>query len=323
MAYSQALVAGTLLATAIHVCVPLVAPDRHIKSLKSALGFFAVLFVVRQFMNPALVAYLANPWALETKAWALVYLLKSLGLALMDVLVLSLIRWTAASKLKYRENNPNAKGLERLEWIDYIFLFLNSVIETIFVHHAAKFIVESPHVVTGMDELGVMNTLVAFYLIFVVDDLLYAPSHRLMHWKYLYPYIHKHHHRQPLPERGYLDAGNEHPLEQIIGLGCLAGAVFFVAFALKVHAVALSVYIVLYAAMALLNHTRYDINFSFFGFEYSVGAHEMHHRHPKTNFAQYFMAWDRLMGTYKGYEEGEKKGGGMKIRGSKGSSKEE
>jgi hypothetical protein len=31
----------------------------------------------------------------------------------------------------------------------------------------------------------------------------------------VYPYVHKHHHRQILPKRGYLDAGNEHPIEQV------------------------------------------------------------------------------------------------------------
>ena len=35
-----------------------------------------------------------------------------------------------------------------------------------------------------------------------------------------------------------------------------------------------------YAALALLNHTNMDVSFKFLGFDYSVGAHEMHHRNP-------------------------------------------
>ena len=35
-------------------------------------------------------------------------------------------------------------------------------------------------------------------------------------------------------------------------------------------------------------------------------AHETHHRKPNTNFAQYVMFWDRLMGTFRDYESGVK-----------------
>ena len=37
------------------------------------------------------------------------------------------------------------------------------------------------------------------------------------------------------------------------------------------------------------------------GFDYSVGAHEMHHRNPSCNMAQYWMGLDRLMGTWRAY----------------------
>ena len=37
------------------------------------------------------------------------------------------------------------------------------------------------------------------------------------------------------------------------------------------------------------------------GFDYSVGAHEMHHRNPGCNMAQYWMYLDRIMGTYRDY----------------------
>ena len=41
---------------------------------------------------------------------------------------------------------------------------------------------------------------------------------------------------------------------------------------------------------------------SLLGIDYSVRAHEMHHRKPNTNYGQYVMFWDRLMGTYRPYE---------------------
>ena len=98
--YPQALVAGGILAAAINVSVPLFAPDRHVKSLKSAFGFFATILVVNQYIDPTLVAYMVNPWGVNTTTWASIYLLKCLGLALMDVVVLGLIRVAAVPKLK-------------------------------------------------------------------------------------------------------------------------------------------------------------------------------------------------------------------------------
>ena len=67
------------------------------------------------------------------------------------------------------------------------------------------------------------------------------------------------------------------------------------------HAYAIFVHFVCYAALAVLNHTDRDVRFKLLGFDYSVGAHEMHHRKPNTNYAQYVMAIDRLMGTYCEY----------------------
>ena len=55
---------------------------------------------------------------------------------------------------------------------------------------------------------------------------------------------------------------------------------------------------------ACFNHTGYDVQVRFLGIEYSVRAHEMHHRKPDTNFAQYVMFWDRLMGTFRPYDSG-------------------
>jgi len=46
------------------------------------------------------------------------------------------------------------------------------------------------------------------------------------------------------------------------------------------------------------------VRFEFCGFEYTVRAHETHHRYPTKNLAQYFMFWDKLYGTYKEYYDG-------------------
>ena len=55
--------------------------------------------------------------------------------------------------------------------------------------------------------------------------------------------------------------------------------------------------------MAMLNHSPYNVKFSFLGlFTYSVGAHEMHHRKFTVNYAQYCLWYDRIMQTFAPYE---------------------
>ena len=116
-------------------------------------------------------------------------------------------------------------------------------------------------VTAGVGDLGAMNTFVSLYLLFVVDDLIYAPAHWLMHRAWLYGYIHKHHHRQNVPIRGYADAGNEHPLEQVVGLSIVWATLQIVSRLCGVHALTMVVHFVAYAALALLNHTNMDVRF--------------------------------------------------------------
>ena len=51
-------------------------------------------------------------------------------------------------------------------------------------------------------------------MLLVVDDMLYAPLHRAMHLQAVYRWVHKHHHRNTFPARGYIDAANEHPVRR-------------------------------------------------------------------------------------------------------------
>ena len=65
------------------------------------------------------------------------------------------------------------------------------------------------------------------------------------------------------------------------------------------HAGAAAAHLVLKAAGAVLNHTALDVRIWLPGIDFSVRAHEWHHRMPNKNFGQYVMLWDRLLGTYQ------------------------
>ena len=87
----------------------------------------------------------------------------------------------------------------------------------------------------------------------------------------------------------------------MIGQGILYVTIVMVTHYIQLHIVTVLIHFLLYAALALLNHTEFDIRINFLLFEYTVAAHSMHHRYPKCNMAQYFMGWDKLMGTYETY----------------------
>jgi sterol desaturase/sphingolipid hydroxylase (fatty acid hydroxylase superfamily) len=242
-----------------------------------------------------------NPFSLGTGEFVAAYAALTAAKLLLDVIVLQLVRLSGLPKLPSRKNDK-LKGLEALTGTDYTFLAINSTIEFVFSMHFLKLLMNSTLLTRDMQDVGICNTIPALFLMFAVDDFYYTPLHMFMHWRPVYRFVHKHHHRQNLPTRGYFDAGNEHPIEQFVGLGCLWATVHTVPYLTGLHIVTLLVHFTLYAAMAMLNHTEVDVNFDFLGFGYSVRAHEMHHRYYTCNYAQYFMFWDKLLGTYRPYQ---------------------
>ena len=81
-----------------------------------------------------------------------------------------------------------------------------------------QFVWESPLVSWDTSATTIALAPLSLFLIFALDDLIYAPTHRFMHWGPVYWIIHKHHHKQKFPVRGYFDAANETPIEQLLGL---------------------------------------------------------------------------------------------------------
>ena len=80
--------------------------------------------------------------------------------------------------MMYRINTGN-QGLVKLEWIDYLFLCINRVVEWQFTCHVMDSAVV-PNFAWRLSDLGLLNTLPAFYLICDRRRLLRAP-HLLMH----------------------------------------------------------------------------------------------------------------------------------------------
>jgi len=247
-----------------------------------------------------------NPWGFSALQWVVGGILIRGAIAFYDHLVVAIIEWCSAELLPTRTTGKAVRYVS-LDVKSFFFLSINSVHEWIFVQRLCHYIWYSPDVSKDFSEVGAVNTIVSLYVMFVVLDVIYAPCHHILHMPKLYPLIHKHHHRQHFPTRGYLDAGNEHPVEHVIGVSCTWAAVITAVHTTGAHATTIFIFFNIHAALAMLNHSPYNVEWNVLGLKYSVGNHEMHHRMFTVNYAQYCMWYDYVAGTFTYYEGPKKK----------------
>ena len=191
------------------------------------------------------------------------------------------------------------KHLDRLESLDLAFITFNRLSTIVFVFNTAQVVVHSPSIVKSIDQLTLFNTAGSLVLFYVVYDFFYLCFHQFLHLRFIYPYIHKHHHRQKAPSRGNADAVNVHPIEFLVGEYLHLLTIYLV----PCHVFTAIFFIVIGGILASLNHTRFDVNIPYI---YSVKAHDVHHRLPESNYGQYTMLWDRIFGSYRSYSANEK-----------------
>lgn len=94
------------------------------------------------------------------------------------------------------------KHLDQFEFQDYLFVSINKLLTIVFAYHVAQFSMTSPQIEWSFDKVSVFNTFGSLVCYFVIYDFFYTLFHRTLHLRVLYPYIHKHHHRQKAPSRG-------------------------------------------------------------------------------------------------------------------------
>mmetsp|Transcript_9083 Transcript_9083/g.19482 ORF Transcript_9083/g.19482 Transcript_9083/m.19482 type:complete len:289 (+) Transcript_9083:286-1152(+) len=242
-----------------------------------------------------------NPWELTPLQWVVGFTLIRGAITIYDHLVIFLVDCSNAKLLPTRTTGKPVRYVD-LDRTSYVFLTINSLNEWVFVQRLCHFLWHADTIPKSLDEVGVANTLAALYVMFVVLDVCYAPCHHILHMPSIYPLIHKHHHRQHYPTRGYLDAGNEHPIEHMIGTLCTWAAVLVAAYTTGAHALTIFLFFNVHAALAMLNHSPYDVEFGALGIRYSVANHEMHHRKFIVNYAQYCMWYDHVAHTFADYE---------------------
>jgi sterol desaturase/sphingolipid hydroxylase (fatty acid hydroxylase superfamily) len=138
----------------------------------------------------------------------------------------------------------------------------------------------------------------------IIEDFGFYWSHRFLHWKPIYPYIHKIHHEH----RNAVSIASEyaHPVEFIIG-NVLPTNLGVVILGGKIHSFTTALWIIIRIVKTTHAHCGYKFPWALLttlpgqtGSEF----HNYHHAKFIGNYSSFFIFWDYAMGTvHPGYLE--------------------
>ena len=153
---------------------------------------------------------------------------------------------------------------------------------------------------------GVPSSLVMFAQVFfcmMCEDLVFHFSHRFLHWRRIYPYIHKIHHQHKSTVA--IAAQHAHPLEFVLG-NLLPTAVGVIILGSKIHCTVAFTWYILRSIESVEGHSGYEFSWSPFRmlpFASDYGYHAYHHSHNIGNYSSFFTIWDTVFGTNKIYQK--------------------
>ncbi|WP_425617640.1 sterol desaturase family protein [Anatilimnocola sp. NA78] len=144
---------------------------------------------------------------------------------------------------------------------------------------------------------------VSVFLCLVVHDTFFYWTHRFMHWRPVFKYMHLGHHRSVAPTPWAIFAFQ--PAEAVVQFLCIASLVLF----LPLHPLAFLLFLWIDTQVNTAGHTGYEMvpkfisQHPFFRGLNTVTHHDGHHTNMNKNFGSFFNVWDRWMGTLMEDEE--------------------
>mmetsp|Transcript_41879 Transcript_41879/g.111561 ORF Transcript_41879/g.111561 Transcript_41879/m.111561 type:complete len:345 (+) Transcript_41879:72-1106(+) len=181
---------------------------------------------------------------------------------------------------------------------DLTYIWFNRLVMLPFISFMiVRTVWNSKAVVYEPEKLTWLNGLGSFLMVFSLSDLTYYTGHRIVHrFPILFNFIHKHHHGEAQPIRGWADTCNAHPTDFFytgFTTSPMSSLWLFPAGSVHIYAIAACLWI--NSFVGSLGHCRLDINVGLFNTRFHAG----HHAYSTCNFAQNVEIWDRLFGTYR------------------------
>jgi sterol desaturase/sphingolipid hydroxylase (fatty acid hydroxylase superfamily) len=153
-------------------------------------------------------------------------------------------------------------------------------------------------------DFGIVYFVGSIALMLLVHDTYFYWTHRWMHHKSVFRFVHRVHHLSTNPSPWAAMAF--HPLESIVE----GSVIVLIAFLFPVHPLAIGIFLLIMMIYNVYGHLGYELYPK--GFSRSrIGRwintsvnHNMHHEHVRGNYGLYFLWWDRWMGTLQSrYED--------------------
>jgi sterol desaturase/sphingolipid hydroxylase (fatty acid hydroxylase superfamily) len=132
----------------------------------------------------------------------------------------------------------------------------------------------------------------------LLHDTYFYWTHRLMHWRPLFKYMHAGHHRSVTPTPWATYAFQ--PAEAVVQFTGIMLLVIFV----PLSPLALFLFLWWDTMMNTAGHTGFEVvprrvsNHWLFHFFNTVTHHDNHHTNMRVNYGSFFNIWDRVMGTH-------------------------
>jgi sterol desaturase/sphingolipid hydroxylase (fatty acid hydroxylase superfamily) len=133
------------------------------------------------------------------------------------------------------------------------------------------------------------------------EDFAFHFSHRFLHWRVIYPYLHKVHHTHKTTIG--LAAEYTHPIDYLIG-SIIPGALGTLILGKHCHFFTTLIWGFVRLGETLDGHSGYEFSWSpyrLIPFSTSARYHDFHHSHNIGNFSSFFSFWDTIEGTNKVY----------------------
>ncbi len=148
-----------------------------------------------------------------------------------------------------------------------------------------------------ISDYGIVYMIASFILTLIFHDFYFYWTHRLMHSKKLFKYVHRVHHEStnPSPWAAYAF----HPWEALVQAMVLPIMVF----TMPLHPLTIFLFLTYMIVRNVVGHLGFEIlpkgftKNKWVNWNTAITHHNMHHEHFHSNYGLYFSWWDRLMKT--------------------------
>ncbi len=154
---------------------------------------------------------------------------------------------------------------------------------------------------TGMyfkiGDYGMLYFFMSLFITIFVNDTLFYWSHRFMHIKRIFPYVHLLHHKSTCPTPFAVFSFS--PAEALIHSLVYSSLILFI----PIHPVMFVVFHLYNMVTNLAGHAGFEFmpgkvhKHWFFNWQNTVTNHDVHHKNFNCNYSNYFIFWDKIMNT--------------------------